>query len=406
MPVIHAPQPAAGDVLMFRTLISPGPMKKGGLGGTLVLALRRTRLACTAALWVLACAAQAQISDIRPQSPLPDAVINRTYSARFTPVNPLGGQPVQWSITPGCLDGTGLTFSPQNGVANSAHITGVPKFRGNFFCTVSALDAGENLVRKLYALSVVRGCSAPRITSPPPPAADPGVPFSFAVTTTGRPPHTFSALGLPPGFAIDPATGVISGTSDASGAYPVTVIVGGCGRSTIQSFTLVVGSAAVALSLASAPNPAVFGQDIAVSVHASGGGSPPTGSVLLCATASGQFCAPPGGMPPAGTPPQQIVSFSSAPLDADGNAAFTLHGLAIQNYVLQAYYGGDATHAPADSPPVDQFVIKGAVLPPPSARAGPALTAEPAPIPALSLPALVALALAVLATAIVCARPR
>jgi hypothetical protein len=381
-------------------------MTKGGLGGTLVRALRRPRAAWTAALWAFACAAQGQLSDIHPQSPLPDAVINRAYSVRFMPVNPLGGQPVQWSITPGCLDGTGLTFSPQNGVANSARITGVPKFRGNFFCTVSALDAGENFVSKLYALSIVRGCNAPRITSPLPPAVDPGVPFSFAVTTTGRPPHTFSALGLPPGLAIDPATGVISGTTDTSGAHPVTVIVGGCGRSTIQSFTLVVGSAAVVLSLASAPNPAVFGQEIAVSVHASGGGSPPSGSVLLCASASGQFCAPPAGAPPPGTPPQQIVSFSSAPLDASGNAAFTLHGLAIQNYVLQAYYGGDATHAPARSPPVDQFVIKGAVLPPPSARAGPAPVAEPAPIPALSLAALVALSLAVLAAAIVGVRRR
>jgi len=374
-------------------------MTKRRLGGRLVRALRWPRLAGTVALCAVVSGAQAQLSDIHPRSPLPDAVVNQAYSVRFMPVNPLGGRPVQWNITPGCLDRTGLAFIPQGGFANSARIVGVPRFRGTFFCTVSALDAGENLVRKVYELSVVNGCNAPRITSVPPSSVDPGVPFTYAVRTAGTRPQTFSALGLPLGLAIDPATGVISGTTDASGAYAVTVIVGGCGRSAIQSFTLTVGSAAVALSLASAPNPAVFGQDIAVSVHASGGGSAPTGSVLLCATAAGQFCAPPAGAPPPGTPPQQIVSFSTAPLDASGNAAFTLKGLAIQNYALQAYYGGDATHQSALSQPVDQFVIKGAVLPPPSARAGRAPTADPTPIPAISLSALMALSLAVLAVA-------
>ena len=49
---------------------------------------------------------------------------------------------------------------------------------------------------------------------------------------------------------------------------------------------------------------------------------------------------------------------------ASGNATFMVRGLAIQNYVLQAYYGGDATHSAARSQTVDQFVIKGVVLPP------------------------------------------
>jgi hypothetical protein len=191
---------------------------------------------------------------------------------------------------------------------------------------------------------------------------------------------------------------VIAGVTQAGGTYAVTVIVTGCGRSAVQSFTLVVGTAPVALSLTSAPNPAVFGQDIAVSVHAAGGATTPSGAILLCVAAAGQFCAAPVGAPPPATPDDLVPPLVSATLDAGGNAAFTLHDLAIQNYMLQAYYGGDATHSAARSVVVDQFVIKGAVLPPPpGARAGQAPisggTAEP--IPALSAPALFLLSLAV-----------
>src|SRR5205085_11829039 len=153
----------------------------------------------------------------------------------------------------------------------------------------------------------------------------------------------FSGLGLPPGIAINASTGVISGTTDIGGAYPVTIVVAGCGRSGIQNFTLVVGTAPVTLTLASAPNPAVFGQDIAVSVHAAGGASVPAGTVLLCVVASGEFCATPVGAPPAGTPGNLIPPLQSGTLDAGGNAAFTVRGLAIQNYIMQAYYAGDAT---------------------------------------------------------------
>jgi hypothetical protein len=375
---------------------------------------RTTRLRAIGALAAgcLAASAQAQLSDIGPQS-LPDATINHGYSVRLTPVNPFNGLPVLWNITPGCLDGSGLAFSPQGGVAASARISGVPTRRGTFECTVTAQDAAENTVNKVYELAIGRACNSPRITSQPPSATiDPGVPFSYAVTATGRLPQTFSALGLPPGLAINPSTGVISGTTDAGGSYGVTVVVAGCGRNAIQSFTLVVGLAPVTLEMASTPNPAVFGQDIAVSVHAAGGNAAPTGAVLLCAVPSGQFCAPPAGSPPPGTPPNQIVMFSSAPLDANGDAAFTLQGLPIQNYIVQAYYGGDATHATALSTPVDQFVIKGVVLPPQEARVdklrtrrGP-LADPPAPIPASSLPALAVLSLGILLAAFRRARRR
>src|SRR5436853_3648582 len=47
--------------------------------------------------------AAAQITDIRPGSPLPDATLSQFYSISFKPVKPYQGLPVAWSITPGCL---------------------------------------------------------------------------------------------------------------------------------------------------------------------------------------------------------------------------------------------------------------------------------------------------------------
>ena len=413
MPAARLRAASAADVLMLRTLATrgAGPMccDRRLLGTRDGMALHPGRLARlgAVALALTASLCAAQISGIRPGSPLPDATLNHSYSVRFTPLNPFQGLPVTWSITPGCLDGSGLAFTPDGGLANTARITGVAHLRGTFFCTISAQDAGANVVAKLYQLSIVRACNAPRITSATPPSAiDPGAPFAYTVTASGKPPHTFSALGLPPGIAIDPATGLISGTTQLPGSYPVTLSVVGCGRTAIQNFTLVVGSLPVTLQLASTPDPAVFGQDITVAVHAASGTPPPSGTVLLCALASGQFCAPPAGAPPPGTPPGQIVAFSSATLDANGDAAFVLRGLEIGNYVLQGYYGGDATHGAAQSLPVDQFVIKGVVLPPQRARVGRAPVTAAEPIPALAPEALALLSLGVALIALGRARGR
>jgi hypothetical protein len=350
-------------------------------------------------LAALACAASsvdAQVSNIRPDQ-APAAVLKHAYSVKFTPVNAFNGLPVLWNITPGCLNGSGLVFTPQGGVASSASISGVPVMLGTFNCAITVQDAGKNVFSKLYQIDVVRACTSARITSnPPPPEIDPGVPFSYAIQASGKQPRTFSAFGLPPGLTIGSSSGVISGTTSAGGTYQVTVVVSNCGRPAIQNFPLVVGTAPVNLALSSAPNPAVFGQDVAVLVHASGGASAPTGMVLLCVIGPGQFCAAPVGTPPPGTAPALIPPLRSAALDAAGNAAFTLSGLAIQNYVLQAYFGGDATHGVGRSVPVDQFVIKGPVFPPSKATPAAPASASAQPVPALSPPLLALLALAII----------
>jgi len=347
------------------------------------------------ALLCALCAAEAsaQISGIKPGPRVLRGVLGQFFSVTFTPVNPYKGLPVTWSITPGCLAGTGLTFSPLEGASTTAKIDGTPAIPGDFRCAITAMDAGGYSFSKTYQLDVDRTCRRAQIISQPPSAVLAGIPYSFTVTATGTPPLAFGALGLPPGLTIDPATGVIVGTTFTGGSYPVTIFVGGCGRNALQVFTLVVVPPAVALSLSSEPNPAFFGQPVAVVLQASGGATVPTGQAWLCVVAPGQYCAAPVGEPPPGTDPALIPPLLAAPLDTRGEASFTLTGLSIQNYVLQAYYGGDAGHAPARAGPVDLFVIKGAVFQPRDISIQGKASATP--IPTLSHAALALLALAI-----------
>ncbi len=346
--------------------------------------------ACALAFW--ATAASAQLTGINPPSPqLPNAVIHKPYSFTFRtiPANPNAS--IFWQITPGCLDGSGLTFSQTSN--STAQIQGVAQTLGTYQCTVSAFVEDPSSVSQNYTLRVVPPCVPPQITSGELPAVTAGVPYLFTVTASGKPPLSYSAMGLPQGLTINPSTGVIAGTTAVTGSYAVSIMVNGCGRAALQDATLVVNApppALVALSFASQPNPSVYGQTVTVLATASGGSVVPTGNVLLCVAGTGQFCAPPIGTPPPGTKPSLVPPLLSAPLDANGNATFTLTGLLIDTYVLQAYYGGDGGHGAASAGPADQFVIKGVLLG--MQRASPR-DPPPAPIPTLSEAALTLLAL-------------
>jgi hypothetical protein len=348
-----------------------------------------------------ATAASAQLTGMKPTSLLlQNAVINKPYSVTFSsiPANP--GFGLFWFTGEGgCFNGSGLTFN--GGSGNTASISGTPTAVGTYTCSVTVEAEDPGFITQTYTLHVVKACAPPQITSGDPPAATAGVPYSFTVTATGKAPLTFAAMGLPTGLSIDPASGAITGTTNATGNHAVAVMVTACGRTALQDFTLVVNvppPAMVALSLTSEPNPSIFGQPVTAVAHATDGSVAPTGSVLLCLIVAGQFCAAPVGAPPAGTDASLIPPLLSAPLDANGNATFTLDGLLIQNYMLQAYYGGDAVHNSATAGPVDQFVIKGLLFPPTHAALRPRAAQQdpPAatPIPTLSWSALGLLALA------------
>lgn len=72
------------------------------------------------------------------------------------------------------------------------------------------------------------------------PAATVGVPYSFALGATSQ---TWSLVAgvLPPGLVLDPASGVIAGTPEVAGTYPLTFSAPSSGgKTTTLSFTLTV----------------------------------------------------------------------------------------------------------------------------------------------------------------------
>jgi hypothetical protein len=85
------------------------------------------------------------------------------------------------------------------------------------------------------------------------------VPYSYAISATGSP-TAFTATGLPPGLALNPASGLITGSPAATGRYPVALSAANPGASgtgtltltVVQSYTLTItpssGAAAGAIS--------------------------------------------------------------------------------------------------------------------------------------------------------------
>jgi alpha-galactosidase len=63
---------------------------------------------------------------------------------------------------------------------------------------------------------------APRINGARVFGVHPGHPFLFTIPATGERPMTFAAKGLPPGLAMDPDNGQITGSIEKPGVYEVT----------------------------------------------------------------------------------------------------------------------------------------------------------------------------------------
>jgi hypothetical protein len=145
-------------------------------------------------------------------SSLPDGTVGVRYQALFTASS--GTAPYSWSIVSGALP-DGLTLKRTTGA-----ITGTPTAAGLTAFTVRVADAEG--ARATASLSITVAPTAN------PALARVGVAYWHAVASfSGVAPYHWSLVSghLPGGLALNPETGVISGTPGAEGKFTASVRV-------------------------------------------------------------------------------------------------------------------------------------------------------------------------------------
>jgi len=129
----------------------------------------------------------------------------------------------------------GLAVSPTTGL-----IWGTPTTAGTSIATVSATNSGGTASANL-TLTITS--AAPVITSSTAAGGTMGNAFSYQITATNSP-TSYTATGLPPGLAVSPTTGLVSGTPATAGTSTVTVSATNSGGTGSANLTLTVSSAA------------------------------------------------------------------------------------------------------------------------------------------------------------------
>lgn len=194
---------------------------------------------------------------------LPQATLNRAYSASFTPVG-VGSQ-YQFALHAGSLP-PGLSLS------TSGVVSGTPSALGSYSFTVR-LVSGESYVDQAVELVV----TVPPLTLSQSslPEGTTGQAYSAALTAEGgAPPYSFSPTGgaLPQGISLD-AEGKLTGTPSAAGTYQFSAMVNDSANHSASGLFTIVVVDPLALGPESLPA-AKMGEPFDVQLQPRGGNPP------------------------------------------------------------------------------------------------------------------------------------
>jgi hypothetical protein len=227
-----------------------------------------------------------------------------------------------------------LTLSPTALAVGTHTLTAV--YGGDSFNNGSTSAALSEVV-KLATTATVLSSSANPV------AQGGSIVFTAQVTGNG---------GAPTGSVqfFDGASSIGTGTVSATGAATLTSTTLGLGTHSISATYLgdafdgtstaapvaeVIQTAVASIGLSASANPAAFGSPVTFTVHVTGTGSQPTGSVTLLDGAT---------------------SLGASAIDATGTATFALSTLTIGLHTMTAAYAGDANHAAVTSSAVAEQI--------------------------------------------------
>jgi hypothetical protein len=164
-------------------------------------------------------------------SALPNGRVGETYLQTVAVQG--GTSPYRFRVDLGQLP-PGLTLDP-----NTGRIAGVPSQAGAFAFTVRVDDANNVSASRALSINVNAAISIQPATLP---NGVVGTAYSATLTTSGgTPPVAWSATGLPPGLAINGATGAISGTPTAAGVFNIAVTARDSTNATaVQNYTVTI----------------------------------------------------------------------------------------------------------------------------------------------------------------------
>ena len=155
--------------------------------------------------------------------PPPAGVADTQYNYIFTTTSATGGyQPLNWAVTAGALP-PGLTLE-----RNGPMLLGTPTTIGSFSFTVTVTDSAPKPEMNSAPFTIqITAPPPPTINNTPPPTGTVGAAypaFGFAATS-GYLPLVWSETGaLPAGLSLS-AGGVLSGTPQIDGQFPITLSV-------------------------------------------------------------------------------------------------------------------------------------------------------------------------------------